>query len=77
MNNLFNMKSPTGVNVRTGDPLDNGYLSSVQGKEAVANAGVDGQMYSTIYNFFTNNPAGGGGLVQGPRTIRFGIKVDY
>lgn len=70
--NLLNTQNAVTVFNTTGDPKDNGWLSSQLGSVKAAAAG---QGYVDLYN------AAYGGLNSGnfgpPRQLRFGVRLDY
>ena len=70
--NLFNTKDILGVYGYTGSPNDDGYLTSAQGINNT-NQQVDQQAYKDMYGLSTQAI----GLLNNPRRINFGIRMNF
>jgi hypothetical protein len=70
--NLLGTDNPTNAFFRTGDPKDDGWFSTSEGK---ADALTNGAQYVDFYNAV--NLGRNSGNFGAPRQIRFGIKLDY
>jgi outer membrane receptor protein involved in Fe transport len=70
--NLLGTNNPVNAFLRTGDPMNDGYLQTAGG---IADAASYGSDFVELYNALLN------GINQGnygpPRQIRFGFKIDY
>lgn len=69
--NLFNGKIVNGVYAFSGLPNDDGYLSSPEGKQIIAQQ-VDQQSFIDLYNISMNNPFN----YAAPRLMRLGIRFE-
>lgn len=79
--NLLNLDNPTAVFARTGDPKNDGWLSTDLG---VAQVATYGQQYVNLYNAVyggnnanVNSDPSGLPMLSSPRQIRFGVKLEY
>lgn len=72
--NLLNTKEAENVFAQTGNPADNGWLSSAAG-EAYAAGMTDPSLYRDLYTsaYLGNNS----GNFRRPRQIRFGMEIKY
>ncbi len=70
--NLLGTQNPVDAFFRTGDPADDGWLSTADGKTAAAGYGPQ---FVNFYN--TMNDGANSGNWGPPRQIRFGVKLDY
>lgn len=68
--NIFNRKNVEGVYAYTGLPNDDGYLSSPEGQQVIAQQ-VSQQSFIDLYNISVNNPYNYGT----PRLIRIGVRL--
>ncbi len=71
--NLLNSKNILGVYNFTGNPDDDGYLSSAQGQLYVNNNPTTATSFTDQYNIYTNNP----GNYGRPRVIRIGLTLSF
>ncbi|MFH0990733.1 MAG: TonB-dependent receptor [bacterium] len=76
MNNIPNSKMATSVYNHTGDVYQDGYFTSPEFESAYAARGKDADRWKAIQEWF-RTPGGGGGLIQAPRTIIIGVKLEY
>jgi len=76
--NLLNTRNADNAFIRTGDPANDGWLSTSQG-QAYAAAQSNPALYEDIYNaaYNGNNSGGYSSNFTSPRQIRFGVKIDY
>ena len=70
--NLLDTDNPTGAFFRTGDPSDDGYLSTSTGQSQTQQWGPQ---YVSLYRALNNGKNSGN--YGPPRQIRFGFKLDY
>lgn len=70
--NLFNTRNVAGVYNFTGNPEDDGYLSSPLAQSTVQSLNSP-QGYIDQYSIFINNP----GNYNRPRVIRIGLQLDF
>lgn len=70
--NLFNTKNVTGVYNFTGNPEDDGYLTSPLAESTIQSLNSP-QGYLDQYSIFANNP----GNYSRPRVIRIGLQLDF
>jgi hypothetical protein len=70
--NLFNQLNLLGVYPGTGSWKDDGFLASAQNQNAIQNQ-LNVQSYIDYYTLAIQNP----GNLSAPRTLRFGIRVDF
>jgi outer membrane receptor protein involved in Fe transport len=73
--NLLGTDNATGAFVRTGDPKNDGWLGTSEGRNKALTYGSDADLYGEMYNTFT-----GGRNANNfgpPRQIRFGVKLEY
>ncbi|MFZ7106917.1 MAG: TonB-dependent receptor domain-containing protein, partial [Bacteroidota bacterium] len=70
--NVLDAQNILGVYAATGDPADDGYLSS-PGAQAFIDAKVNPQSYIDMYEIAQNNP----GNYQLPRRIRLGLQLNF
>jgi hypothetical protein len=86
--NLLGTDNAISVFSRSGDPKDDGWLGTAEGKNRALDFGSDANLYRTMYQAFngglnadinnssnvllTNNSNFGP-----PRQIRFGVKIEY
>ncbi len=70
--NLLNTLNILGVYNFTGNPDDDGYLSSAYAQATLKNANSP-QAYSDMYGIYINNPAN----YNLPRQIRIGLMLDF
>ena len=71
--NLLNTRNILGVYNFTGNPDDDGYLSSSQGQLFVNNNPTTATSFTDQYNIYTNNPNNYGR----PRVIRIGLTLSF
>ncbi len=71
--NLLNTRNILGVYNYTGNPDDDGYLSSSQGTLYVNNNPSTAASFTDQYKIYINNP----GNYGRPRTIRIGVLLDF
>jgi hypothetical protein len=80
--NLLNTQNVASVFARTGDPADDGWLSSAAGLQEASGA-VNPAQYAAIYqarylgNNVTAGNGSGGSNYTAPRQIRFGMKLEF
>jgi hypothetical protein len=70
--NLFNKKNVTGVYAQTGDPHDNGWFLTNDGKAWLE---INGEMGEYIARERLNG--GGTTNLSTPRILRFGLLVEF
>jgi len=70
--NLFNQLNILGVYPGTGSWKDDGFLAAAQNQNAIQNQ-LNVQSYIDYYTLAIQNP----GNLSAPRTLRFGIRVDF
>ncbi|MBP7270264.1 MAG: TonB-dependent receptor, partial [Bacteroidia bacterium] len=70
--NVLDAQNILGVYAATGDPADDGYLSS-PGAQAFIDSKVNPQSYIDLYEIAQNNP----GNYQLPRRIRLGLQLNF
>ncbi|HLX11656.1 MAG TPA: carboxypeptidase-like regulatory domain-containing protein [Bacteroidota bacterium] len=70
--NILNTQNAINVYSRTGDPANDGWLSTPAGIAAVQ---AEGQQYANFYNAINNGANSGNYGI--PRQLRFGIRLDY
>jgi len=70
--NLFNTKNVIAVYRATGNPSDDGYLSSIAGQQTVATQ-TSAKSFTDLYNVKVNNPSN----YSLPRRIRIGVALDF
>ncbi|CAN5409477.1 hypothetical protein BH09BAC1_BH09BAC1_07110 [soil metagenome] len=70
--NLLDTRNIVKVYSFTGNPEDDGYLSSSIGQQDVKNQ-LNSQSYTDLYNAWINNPDN----YSLPRTIRLGLRFDF
>lgn len=70
--NVFDARNVTGVYQFSGDPTDDGYLSSPEGQQRI-NQQVNQQAYIDQYRAKVNNPFN----FQPPRLIRLGARLSF
>jgi outer membrane receptor protein involved in Fe transport len=73
--NLLGTLNSTGVFTRTGDPADDGWLGTAEGKARLKDFGTDEDLYAQMYRTF--NGGDNSGNWGTPRQIRFGLRVNY
>jgi len=71
--NILNSKNILGVYNYTGNPDDDGYLTSSQGQLYLNNNPTTATAFTDQYNIFINNPNN----YSRPRTIRIGVLLDF
>jgi len=71
--NLLNTRNILGVYNFTGNPDDDGYLTSSQGTLYVNSNPATAASFTDQYNIYINNP----GNYSRPRTIRIGVLLDF
>ncbi len=71
--NLLNTRNILGVYNYTGNPDDDGYLTSSQGTLYVNNNPSTAASFTDQYRIYINNP----GNYGRPRTIRIGVLLDF
>jgi len=70
--NLFNQLNILGVYPGTGSWKDDGFLAAAENQNAIQNQ-LNVQSYIDYYTLAIQNP----GNLSAPRTLRFGIRVDF
>jgi outer membrane receptor protein involved in Fe transport len=70
--NLLNTRNVIGVYRYTGNPDDDGWLSSAEAQEIIANQ-VNSQSYRDLYSVKVNNPAN----YTLPRRMRLGVQINF
>jgi hypothetical protein len=70
--NLLNTKNIIEVYRYTGNPDDDGYLTSASGKDAIQKE-TDPNSFVDLYSLKLNDPT----HYNRPRTIRLGITIDF
>lgn len=71
--NVLNSKNILGVYNFTGNPDDDGYLSSAQGQLYLNNNPTTATSFTDQYNIYINNP----GNYGRPRVIRIGLTLSF
>lgn len=72
INNIFNIVNVVNIYEATGNPDDDGFLSSAQGV-SLLNSQPAPEAYQNYYNLKMSNPYN----YSIPRTIRLGVKFDF
>jgi hypothetical protein len=70
--NLFDNRNVINVYAYTGNPTDDGYLSSALGQEALEGQ-VNAESFADLYTMKMQNPNN----YSIPRRIRLGIGIDF
>jgi hypothetical protein len=70
--NLLNTRNVIGVYRYTGNADDDGWLSSAEAQEIIANQ-VNSQSYRDLYSAKVNNPAN----FTLPRRMRLGVQINF
>lgn len=70
--NLLNTKNVLNVYKTSGLPLDDGYLTTGVGQQAI-NAAIDGDAFSYLYTLRMQNPSN----YSLPRRIRLGVQINF
>jgi hypothetical protein len=70
--NVFNIQNVTGVYAQSGDPHDNGWFLTEDGKEWLRINGETGK-----YLAYERLSGGGATNVSTPRILRFGLLVEF
>jgi len=70
--NLFNRKNVTGVHTQTGDPHDNGWFLTEDGKAWIEINGELGEYVARKYM-----SGSGASRLSTPRILRFGVMVEF
>jgi hypothetical protein len=70
--NLFNRRNILSVYKATGNPEDDGYLTSVQAQNATSSRN-DAQSFNDLYSIKVNNPNN----YSRPRVIRLGLLLEF
>jgi hypothetical protein len=70
--NALDMRNVLGVYGYTGDPSDDGWLSSAIGQQAVSNA-LNAMSYTDLYSISVQDP----GNYSLPRRTRLGIRFTF
>jgi hypothetical protein len=73
--NLLGTDNATNVFVRTGDPKNDGWLGTSEGRNKALTYGADADLYAQMYNTF--NGGRNADNFGPPRQIRFGVKLEY
>jgi hypothetical protein len=71
--NVLNAYNVVSVYPYTGQPLDDGFINSPQGKLLVKNQ-MDAQSYVDLYKILLNSQTGNLGA---PRTIKLGLRINF
>ena len=71
--NLLNTRNVLGVYNYTGNPDDDGYLTSAQGQLYMNNNPSTAASFADQYSIYINNPNN----YARPRTIRIGVLLDF
>ncbi|MBL7936200.1 MAG: TonB-dependent receptor, partial [Bacteroidia bacterium] len=71
--NILNTRNVLGVYNYTGNPDDDGYLTSSQGELYVNSNPTTANAFTDQYNIFINNP----GNYSRPRTFRIGVTLNF
>ena len=72
VNNVFNLGRIQTVYSYTGEALDDGFINSPRGQQAVSEQ-LSAQSYTDLYRMLVNNP----GNFMSPRFARVGIKFNF
>jgi outer membrane receptor protein involved in Fe transport len=75
--NLLGTDNATGAFVRTGDPKNDGWLGTSEGRNEALTYGTDAELYGDMYNTFNGGRNGATSNFGPPRQIRFGVKLEY
>lgn len=70
--NVFNFERISGVYPYTGSPVDDGFLNSPRGQQAVSEQ-LSAQSYYDLYRILTTNP----GNFLAPRFSRLGVRFNF
>ena len=70
--NLFNTDNVIGVYRYTGNPDDDGYVSSAEGQQDISQQ-IDPEAFVDQYSVKVNNPNN----YSRPRTIRLGVTMNF
>ena len=71
-NNLFNTDNVINVYRYTGNPDDDGYVSSAEGQQDISQQ-IDPEAFVDQYGVKVNNPNN----YSRPRTIRLGVTMNF
>ena len=72
VSNVLNTRNVVGVWPFTGQPDDDGFLSSPRGQQA-AESQINAESYRTLYRVITDNP----GFYRGPRYAQLGVRFQF
>jgi hypothetical protein len=72
VNNVLNSWNVLGVFPYTGQPIDDGFLTSPQGQLLIKTQ-IDAQSYTDLYRLLLNSQTGNW---NAPRTIRLGVRFS-
>lgn len=72
VSNVLNTRNVVGVWPYTGQPNDDGFLSSPRGQQA-AESQINAESYRSLYRVITDNP----GFYRGPRYARIGVRFQF
>ncbi|RPI05083.1 MAG: TonB-dependent receptor [Ignavibacteriae bacterium] len=75
--NLLGTDNATDAFVRTGDPKNDGWLGTSEGRNKALTYGTDAGLYGQMYNTFIGGRNGATSNFGPPRQIRFGVKLEY
>lgn len=73
--NLLGTDNANDVFIRTGDPKNDGWLGTAEGRNKALTYGTDAEQYGQMYNTF--NGGRNANNFGPPRQIRFGVKIEY
>ncbi len=72
ISNVLNTENVVSVWPYTGQPNDDGFLSSPRGQQAVSNQ-INAESYQALYRVINNNP----GFYRGPRFAQLGLRFQF
>lgn len=76
--NLLDTKNVTDVFIQSGSASDNGYLSTIQGRQQAQTYGQYGQVFADLYrDYYYQTNIMNADLFGPPRQVRLGMRIDF
>ena len=76
--NLLDTKNVTDVFIQSGSASDDGYLSTVQGRQQLQTYAAYGSVFEQLYrDYYYQTYIMNAGLFGPPRQVRVGLRIDF